>query len=65
MRRRAPRTATTIGTLEARALVGKDVIGHAWARSPDSGLALRHLSNGTAGVAGYRTDEYVYVPLWC
>jgi len=25
-------------------------------------VGLRHLSNGTTGVAGYRTDEYLYVP---
>jgi hypothetical protein len=49
--------------VEGRALVGKDVIGHAWAWSPFGGLGLRHLSNGTAGVTGYRTDDYLYVPL--
>lgn len=49
--------------LEGRALVGKDVIGHTWAWSPYSGVGLRHLSNGTADVAGYRTDEYLYVPV--
>jgi hypothetical protein len=48
--------------LEARALVGKDVIGERWALSPYSGLGLRHLSNGTTGTAGYRTDEYLYLP---
>jgi hypothetical protein len=49
--------------LEGRTLVGKDLIGHARALSPYSGLGLRHLSNGTTGIAGYRTDNYLYVPL--
>ena len=49
--------------LEARALAGKDVIGQRWAWSPYSGVGFRHLSNGTTGVAGYRTDDYLYVPL--
>jgi hypothetical protein len=48
--------------LEGRALVGKDLIGHAWAVSPYSGLGFRHLSNGTTGTAGYRTDDYLYLP---
>lgn len=49
--------------VEARGLVGKDVIRQRWAWSPYSGLGLRHLSNGTTGVNGYRTDDYLYVPL--
>jgi len=49
--------------LEGRALAGKDVIGQRWGVSPYSGLGLRHLSNGTSGVAGYRTDDYLYLPL--
>ena len=24
---------------------------------------MRHLSNGTTGAAGYRTDEYLYLPI--
>jgi hypothetical protein len=48
---------------EGRALAGKDIIGGTWAWSPYSGLGVRHLSNGTTGVAGYRTDEYLYVPV--
>jgi hypothetical protein len=48
--------------VEGRALVGKDFIGDKWAWSPDIGLGLRHLSNGITGVAGYRTDNYLYVP---
>ena len=49
--------------LEGRALVGKDFIGQKWAWSPESGLGVRHLSNGIAGVAGFRTDNYLYLPL--
>lgn len=47
---------------EARGLVGKDLIGHKWAWAPYAGLGFRHLSNGTAGIAGFRTDNYLYVP---
>ena len=49
--------------LEARALAGKDVIGQRWAWSPYTGVGLRHLSNGTTGTPGYRTDDYLYLPL--
>jgi hypothetical protein len=48
---------------EARGLVGKDFIGHRWAFSPDAGVGVRHLSNGTTGIDGFRTDTYLYVPL--
>jgi hypothetical protein len=48
--------------LELRALAGKDLIGPHWALAPYSGLGLRHLSNGTTGTAGYRTDDYLYLP---
>ena len=47
----------------ARALAGKDVIGERWAWSPYTGAGLRHLSNGTTGTPGYRTDDYVYLPV--
>jgi hypothetical protein len=49
--------------LEARGLAGKDLIGRTWAWSPYGGLGVRHLSNGTTGRPGYRTDEYLYVPV--
>ena len=49
--------------LEARGVVGRDVVGQRWAWSPFTGLGLRHLSNGTTGIAGFRTDDYLYVPL--
>jgi hypothetical protein len=48
--------------VEGRALVGKDFIGGAWGWSPKVGLGIRHLSNGTNGVPGYRTDDYLYLP---
>jgi hypothetical protein len=46
--------------MEARALVGRDLIGRTWGLSPYAGLGFRHLSNGTAGVSGFRTDDYLY-----
>ena len=49
--------------LEGRALFGKDFIGRKWGWSPDIGLGIRHLSNGTTGIAGYRTDDYLYLPV--
>jgi hypothetical protein len=47
--------------LEGRGLVGKDLFSRTWGWSPYGGLGIRHLSNGTTGTAGYRTDEYVYL----
>jgi len=49
--------------VEGRALVGKDFIGRKWGWAPDFGLGIRHLSNGTAGVGGFRTDDYLYLPV--
>ncbi len=49
--------------VEGRGLVGKDLIGQRWAWSPYSGLGLRHLSNGITGTPGYRTDDYLYLPV--
>jgi hypothetical protein len=49
--------------LETRGLVGKDFIGAKMAWSPYSGMGFRHLANGLVGVNGYRTDEYLYLPL--
>jgi hypothetical protein len=49
--------------VEGRALVGKDFIGGKWGWSPDIGVGIRHLSNGIAGVGGYRTDDYLYLPV--
>ena len=49
--------------VEERGLVGKDFGGSRSTFSPFTGIGLRHLSNGVTGVAGYRTDNYLYVPL--
>jgi hypothetical protein len=49
--------------VEARGLVGKDFIAGSWAWSPESGLGVRHLSNGISGVNGFRTDNYLYLPV--
>jgi hypothetical protein len=49
--------------VEARAVIGKDLIGQGWAWSPYTGLGLRNLSNGTTGTPGYRTDKYLYLPV--
>jgi len=48
--------------VEGRGLFGKDFIGRTWALTPETGLGFRHLSNGISGVAGYRTDDYLYLP---
>jgi hypothetical protein len=49
--------------VEGRALVGKDFIGDKWGWSPEIGLGIRHLSNGTTVVPGHRTDDYLYLPV--
>jgi len=49
--------------VEARGLIGKDFVGHKWGVSLDTGLGTRHLSNGTTGIDGFRTDTYLYLPL--
>jgi hypothetical protein len=49
--------------VETRGLIGRDLIGERWAVSPYAGLGFRHLSNGLTGIAGYRTDDYLYLPL--
>jgi hypothetical protein len=49
--------------VETRALAGRDFFVRRWGLSPYSGAGLRHLSNGTGGVPGYRIDNYLYVPL--
>ena len=48
--------------VEARGLVGKDFIRGTWTLSPFTGLGFRHLSNGTTGTAGFRTDKFLYPP---
>ena len=49
--------------VEGRAFVGKDFIARKWGWSPEIGLGIRHLSNGTTGVPGHRTDAYLYLPV--
>jgi hypothetical protein len=49
--------------VETRGVVGKDLLAGDWAWSPYAGLGFRHLSNGTTGIPGFRTDDYLYVPL--
>jgi hypothetical protein len=49
--------------VETRALVGRDFIGGTWGLSPYAGVGGRHLSNGTAGIPGYRTNDYLYLPV--
>lgn len=49
--------------VEGRALAGKDFLGRSWGVAPYAGVGLRHLSNGLAGVPGYRTDDYLYLPV--
>jgi hypothetical protein len=49
--------------VEGRALIGKDFVGDKWGLSPYGGLGLRHLSNGTTGTSGFRTEEYLYPPV--
>jgi len=48
---------------DGRVLAGKDFVGRTWGVSPFAGVGLRHLSNGTTGNPGFRTDEYLYLPL--
>jgi hypothetical protein len=49
--------------VETRGLIGKDLMGRTWGWSPYTGLGFRHLSNGTTGVPGYRTEDYLYLPV--
>jgi len=49
--------------VEGRGLVGKDFVGQHWTWSPEVGVGVRHLSNGLEGLSGFRTDNYLYVPI--
>jgi hypothetical protein len=49
--------------LEGRVLTGKDFVGRHWTWSPEAGLGVRHLSNALDGIAGYRVDNYLYLPI--
>lgn len=48
---------------EGRALTGKDFVGRRWTWSPETGLGIRHLSNALDDIAGFRTDNYLYLPV--
>lgn len=48
--------------VEARGLIGRDFVGRTWGWSPTTGVGIRHLSNGTTGIPGFRRDNYLYVP---
>jgi len=47
---------------ETRGMAGKDFVGRSWGFSPEAGVGFRHLSNGTTGIVGVRTDDYLYLP---
>ena len=49
--------------VEGRAMVGRDFIGRTWGWSPEIGVGIRHLSNGTTGNPGHRTQDYLYLPV--
>jgi hypothetical protein len=49
--------------VEARGVAGRDFVGERVAVSPFAGVAVRHLSNGTTGTPGFRTDNYLSVPV--
>lgn len=49
--------------VEGRALASRDFIQQSWGLSPYAGIGVRHLSNGLSGVPGYRTDDYLYLPV--
>ena len=49
--------------VDGRGLIGKDFVRHEWTFSPEAGLGLRHLSNGLDEISGFRTDNYLYLPV--
>src|SRR5205085_5739902 len=49
--------------VEARGFVVKDLFVGNWGLSPQTGLGVRYLSNGTTGITNFRTDAYLYLPL--
>jgi len=48
---------------EGRGLVGKDFVRQEWTWSPQAGLGVRHLSNALDEITGFRTDNYLYLPV--
>jgi hypothetical protein len=49
--------------VEGRLLTGKDIVRHEWTFTPEAGLGVRHLSNALDEIAGFRTDNYLYLPV--
>ncbi len=49
--------------VEGRALVGRDVVGRSWGLAPFAGVGFRHLSNSIGGVSGFRTNDWLYLPV--
>jgi len=49
--------------VEGRGLIGKDFVRHEWTFSPETGVGVRHLSNALDQIAGFRTDNYLYLPI--
>lgn len=48
--------------VEGRVLAGKDLVRHEWTFTPEAGLGVRHLSNALDEIAGFRVDNYLYLP---
>ena len=44
-------------------MIGKDFVRHEWTLSPQAGIGVRHLSNDLDEIAGFRTDNYLYLPV--
>jgi hypothetical protein len=49
--------------VDGRGLIGKDFVRREWTFSPEAGLGVRHLSNALDEIAGFRTDNYLYLPV--
>ena len=49
--------------VEGRGIIGKDFVRHEWTFSPHTGLGLRHLSNALDDIKGFRTENYLYLPV--
>ncbi len=61
--RRAKTLVTRTGTWKVARSPAKISSAQRWTWSPEAGLGVRHLSNGIYDLAGYRTDNYLYLPL--
>lgn len=49
--------------VEGRFIAGKDIVRHEWTLTPQGGVGVRHLSNALDEIAGFRTDNYLYLPV--